>query len=301
MFSLSRGPQICPTTAMTCSRKVLAASVLFMALAPTHSVFAQTPTFLDLGLHGNFRIFVPTGTANSRVGNAVLVRPLLIGQGRAISYSPQLLVACNGSWISSAIQTSYKFDGTPTALELFKIAKEKEESLPLEEVSFQPIEETQLFYAKPIARQASALCKTAGKEPRNTLIPIAEASKKNDTGLSTAVVLGTSTKIGQTVDVWSRATTFRLVPVILNDGTTWTIDGEIQKNKEPTGTYSMERTAVHCKERTIGAYDTADYEEKGVTPKTRSVPREKLALSSVIPGSVGEGLLEAVCILYGPK
>jgi hypothetical protein len=281
-------------------RTIIASSALATALLHTGFAAAQPPSFIELGASESYRFAALQGSSNYRVGNAILVRLAAIAKKDGVSFSPLVLAACDKSWITTAIQTAYKFDKA-TFEELLTYGKESEESLPLDAVAFQSTEETQLLIAQPLFRRVPELCKAAGKEPRNILVPVAETTKKDDTGTSIAIVLGTASKTGLSVDTWSRTTYFRLVPILNKDGQPWEYNGEIQKKKEVTGKYSMERSAYNCKEKSMGTYESAEYDEQGSTPKSSSLPRDKLAFSSVIPGSIGEAKLDAVCALYGSK
>lgn len=85
------------------------------------------------------------------------------------------------------------------------------------------------------------------------------------------------------------------------DGKPFVYEGVEQKYKAPTGTHEMHRTAFSCSLRRLRTYQIIEYNKAGNSTKTADVPREKLELLDVVPGSVGEAQLDTVCAIYGGK
>jgi hypothetical protein len=273
---------------------VLVAFVLF-----SNGVFAQGQRPIEIGTIKGNRIAVSAGAGNYRVGNAALVRLLTIQENSLTSTGMTLLVACDGSWISDSIQFAAQFNTKPSFAEIEEYSRANDETLPLARTNFTKIAESTLYFAEPLARKASAICKTASREPRNVIIPVAGYKEKDDLHASVALVLGTSVKRGDVIDIWMRTTWYKRVPILDTNGFELkSPDGEVMANRKVTGKYSLDQTAYDCRNRTMGVFQSAEYESSTSTPVSQSVPREKLRLSSVIPGSVGEAQLEAVCRLY---
>jgi hypothetical protein len=70
------------------------------------------------------------------------------------------------------------------------------------------------------------------------------------------------------------------------------------EERQLTGRYSLTRAACDCKQRTSGFYQLTDYQPGVSDAKTSSVDRDRLRFSPVVPGSVGETMLDSVCTLY---
>lgn len=273
---------------------------LLLVLFSTPScTFAQSNAPVELGTFDGMRIAVSSGANNQRVSNAALVRVHNFNLEYKFAVSHTVLLACNGEWISTIIHSA---TSTPEqrwiAADAERSARAQEEVLPLDAVSITPIAESELFFAKPVARRAQAICKTAGREPKNYLIPVAEAKEDDVNAFSIALVLGTSSKVGSVVDIWTRSTWFKREDYKDKDGKLLVFNGVNQKVKEKTGKYSLDRRAFDCAKQLVGTFESATYETSKSTPESTSIPRDKLRMSSVIPGSVGEAQLEAVCALF---
>jgi hypothetical protein len=285
-------------------RSLITGAVL-LCLFASSSATSQSPMFLDLGTHSQNRIFVTQGAQNFRVGNAALVRLLQYPENMGIAYAISILAACDGSWLTGSFQFALKTtrgpDGKPSLPELLSHAKQTDEGVPLDHIEMQSSQDAQFNYTKPLLRAMPGLCKTAASEPRNLILPIAGHNNQDDLATSIGIVLGTSTRVGKKIDVWIRNTEYRFTPTIGADGKPVEFGGVVQKQKQATGKYVLTRTAFNCTERSLGSYELAEYSEKGVSPRTESIPRNRLALSPALPNSVGEAQLDFVCALYAPK
>lgn len=272
-------------------------SVLACGLVPVSQAASQ---IMDLGTSGSYRLAATSGAAVYRVGNAVMLRIAVMPKGYG-NFVSQVLLACDGSWVTSGFQTHFESEKQPSAQELFDKAKAEDEAVPLDAISMLSPDEGNPFYGKLLARRAAELCRGASKEPKNVLIPVATAGDGDDMGQSFAIVLGTATRSPNEIDLWSRNTTYKLQPILLTNGQPFEIKGKAQTKMVATGKYSLDHQVFNCKKRSIATFETVEYDGKSSTPKSRSLPRDRVSLVSVVPGSVGEAQLEMVCALYGGK
>jgi hypothetical protein len=172
---------------------------------------------------------------------------------------------------------------------------------PLEPAQFVDWQDSKLFYGPALRAQVQALCKGAAPEPKNVLIPLAAYSENGkNPGGSIAVLTGTVVRKGGELDAWTRTTHFKLEPVMSGDKP-WVYEGVEQKKKMPSGTWEMSRTAFDCANNKMATYQSIDYSKDGISVNQWSVPRANLQLSDVVPNSVGESQLEAICRIYGRK
>lgn len=266
-----------------------------------NAVLAQSQLPIEIGSDKSGRIAVSAGAVNQRAGNAALVRLLKISNDKSPAFAYTVMVACDGSWVTTGIQAAVKLDNRLSFEELESYAKSQEEAVPLGVMEFQNVGESELFYASLLAKKAPQLCKSAGRERRNTLIPVAGADKGDDTGTYLALLLGTAVKKGSVIDIWTRTTSFKRVPYLDANNQPLELNGVVQKKTETTGRYILDHTAFDCRNRTMGTYESAEYAASGMTPVSFAVPRDQMKPSSIVPGSVGEMMLDAVCRIYGDR
>lgn len=231
----------------------------------------------------------------SRVGAAVLVR--VLSMSGEFGTAQQVLVACDGSWISDSIQLSVSFGDSTTFASVDRKARDDDDPVPLGIVEFYSASSTEQLFAKPLLKHASDLCRTGGKEPRNLLIPVAQSGATLDAGDVVALVTGTAEREGARVDIWTRFSQFKREPMLDREGNPFVFNGVTQKKKVATGAYTLQRYTFDCTRRTMRAYESAEYKIGTATPRTESVPRDG-RMSPVIPNSVGEAVLDASCKLY---
>lgn len=64
-----------------------------------------------------------------------------------------------------------------------------------------------------------------------------------------------------------------------------------------TETYSETKSLVHfrCAERTSGSAQMIYYSEAGAVVRFTSIPKDSISFDDVIPDSIGEAMLNAVC------
>ncbi|MFZ6638417.1 hypothetical protein ACO0LL_01685 [Undibacterium sp. TC4M20W] len=175
------------------------------------------------------------------------------------------------------------------------------DGLLIDKVDLTPISASTLSVAPVLAKRSVQLCKTTGKEPRNFVIPIAESNEKGSNYTSFGILLGTANRMGDTVDIWVRQTEYTKQVIIDQDGKPLEFNNVVQTKKVVTGKYTLAREIVDCHARKIGIYEVSEYDGVNGAPKSWSTPRNQLSLSSVIPDSVGETIVEATCAIYGPK
>jgi hypothetical protein len=273
--------------------------IIFAIWAPV--AFSQDRPPVEIGNYQGYRIAVSNADGNQRVGNGALVRVLMSHTELKVSISHRILLACDGSWISSPIQSTIQFDNPMTFLEQEIFSVKQDESVPLDGVDILKTSESKLIYSNILSRRAQLICKNAGKEPRNVLIPVAESSAIDGVGSSVSLILGSSAKVSTAIDIWARTTWYKFVETKNSDGIPVEGGADSRKTKVATGKYSLERRAFECRERSMATYQSVKYEIGKSTPESSSWPRDKLQLDAVVPGSVGEAQLDAVCALFGDR
>lgn len=274
---------------------LLLSAILFLS-ANTHA-----QTFLNIGNSDGFEIFAPKGDANVRIGNAVLARVVEVNAERQLGFAWVVLAACDGSWVSTPIQSTIKTLELVTPQIIYKYSKETDLPIPYQSAFFVPTKQQNLQYVKAISRNAAALCKTAEKEPRNILIPVVRTEKDSTTDSSTAILSGTSIWSKNTIELWLRVSDFKQVPYLDEKGNEMENQGRKITRPEATGAMQKIRAIINCKDRLLTYSELIEYPNSNAAPKRTSFPRDPLERNSVIPGSSGEALLDSVCTLYGTK
>ena len=263
---------------------------------------AQTHGPQDIGRTADgTRVALPSRTYIQRVGNAALVRILQTSSDKEnwqFNNWEEVLVSCDGSWMSGKIRSAYDLKQSDKPLSWRAIESiAATETVPLDSVSLEPISAVPLDYAPLLQRRAAELCKTAGSEPRNYVVPFGSGKGTESTQQSAALLLGTAEKRGGRIDLWTRWTDFRKEPWLGPDGNQMEINGVKQFTKVPTGSYRLTRYLVDCADRSIRGYTEVSYQSSGATPVTQEV--ERLGkMSSVVPDSIGESMLDMTCRLY---
>jgi hypothetical protein len=195
-------------------------------------------------------------------------------------YESQFLLACDGTWVS----TTFNFG---------------EDNIAPDAIFQTTVSTSEINLIDQIARRAPSLCKSAGREPKNVFIPIAQSGEEDEKSSTTSLITGTSgSPESGIIDVWLRVTEYKKVELKDPDGKPRTIMGKVFKFREATGKYTLQRSAYDCRSRRTGTYEFSTYAAGKVTPERISIPREKLRFSSVAPGTVGETLLNWVCLVY---
>jgi hypothetical protein len=276
--------------------KTAIATLLLVACVPAA---AQSQQPITLGNTTEYRVSISAPTQSARIGNAVLLRHHNFNIEQNYGSSAHILVACDGSWISTSFRDVLHYAEAMTTLEQEKDAKAKEEALDPYAIEQTSVGTSEITFADQIARKAQQYCKVAGREPKNSFIPVARSAEENGIVKTISIVTGTSAKVDGAIDVWTRTTEYKREAILNADGKPIVIGGIAQKTTKPTGKYAMQRVAYDCRQRRMGTYELSTYEAGKVTPESESVPREKLRLSVVTPGTVGESQLDWVCALYG--
>ena len=275
----------------------LAAATLLCLVSTLSSAQLQQP--MPLGVSGDYRIAISSPSQTTRIGNAVLLRYYAFKVNEKYGRSSQFLFSCDGSWVSTEFRDVFHFGEALTFSEQEKEAVSKEDSLVSYATEQTAIGTSEIAFVDQIARRLTAICKNAGREPKNTFITVAVSEIENDLFNTISLVTGTSAKIDGAIDVWMRTTEYKRAPFKGPDGSPVLLKGVVQKLSEPTGKYSLARNAYDCRQRRMGTYALSSYAAGQVTPETNSIDRDKLRLSAVAPGTVGENQLDWVCALYG--
>ena len=261
---------------------------------------AQRPLLIPLGERDGQVSYLSIGQDLRRIGTGVIFTIVSTRNDRTFGYINAAVAGCNGEWITSSVNSYLKAGPEVEPQQLLSDFTRRQTDISLTAVDFQDAASSQLFYAQQVSKRAQALCKQAAAEPRNIFITVGNAPDSSKTGTSWAIVSGTARVKGDEIDVWLRGTSYTEEPIFLTDGKIWEIDGEVQKSKTAAERYTMSRRAFNCRDRTAASYESIEYADRVSAPRAWSEPREKLVLTSVVPGSVGEGQLEAVCRLYSP-
>lgn len=275
-------------------------TLVSLLLLSSDAAWAEMGAFISLGTFDKSSVFVGSGRNANRVGNAVLTYVHQVSS--VLGVSGQMLVACDGTWHSDSIRFSMATDEPPTP-QAYEGKARAEEALaaPLDQTQFIDWNQSKLFYGPALRAQVQPLCRGAVPEPKNMLIPISIYDEDEKTaGGTTAVLTGTLVRKGSELDVWTRTTFFKLETTMLG-GKPWVLDGVEQKHKVPVGTYEMRRTAYDCANNKMATYQSIDYSKQGAVTKQQGIPRANLQLSDVVPNSVGESQLDAICKIYGRK
>ena len=267
---------------------------LFLPICVTAQ--AQVPVLLSAS--GDYRIAYSAPAQSSRIGNAVLLRYYSFNTAKNFGTSAQVLVACDGSWISTTFRDVFHFGEPLTLAQQEAEARSKESPMVPFAIEQTSIGASEVALAEQFARKAPVLCKSANREPKNSFVSISRSGEEKDTFQTTMLVTGTSAKVDGAIDVWLRRTEYQQIPMKGVDGKPWELDGKVQKSPEATGKYMLIRSAFDCKLRQIGTYEQSVYEAGKVTPDSDAIPRAKMRMSSAVPGTVGESQLDWICALY---
>jgi hypothetical protein len=278
------------------SYRIALSALLLVACAPA---VAQSKQPITLGNTTEYRVSISAPTQSTRIGNAVLRRHHNFNVEQKYGSSAHVLVSCDGSWISTTFRDVFHYAEAMTTLEQEEDAKAKEEALDPNAIELTSVSTSEITFAEKIARNAQQYCKSAGREPKNSFIPVSRSAEENGIVKTTSIVTGTSAKVDGAIDIWMRTTEYKRETMLNADGKPIVLNGIAQKYNDPTGKYTMHRVAYDCRQRRMGTYELSIYEAGKVTPDSDSIPREKLRLSAVTPGTVGESQLDWVCALYG--
>ncbi len=270
---------------------------LLLLVCKTTAAQSQEPVLL--GNTKEFRVAISSPASSARVGNALLLRHYSFNAEQKYGRTAHLLVSCDGTWISTTFRDVFHLGEVLTISEQDKSAKTKETPLDPYSIEQTNVSTSLVALADQIARRAGQYCKTASREPKNSFIPVAQTSEENSILTATSLVTGTSAKVDGSIDVWMRSTEYKREDVLDQTGKPLAVNGVIQRSTKPTGKYTMQRVAYDCRRRRMGTYELSVYEAGKTIPDSESMPREKLRLSPVTPGTVGESQLDWVCAIYG--
>ncbi|WP_141397440.1 hypothetical protein [Polaromonas sp. AER18D-145] len=284
----------------------MAATMKKLTLLGTFLMFsagtlAQQSGFISLKGNNGQQVFVGTGQNAQRIGNAVQTRFHVSQIDPSLTWSGRVLFACNGSWISDNFQTTFHDNTGRSPAEFETLARANEEKTPLDVLELNDWQKSQLLFAAALRPHVNTICKNAAPEPRNYQIPVSEYNEDGGKpGGVASILTGSFSRKRDALDVWLRMSHFKVMPHIVN-GKLFVYEGIEQKYNAPTGTYEMHRIAFSCLSRRLATYQIIEYNKAGKSTQTADVPREKLELVDVVPGSVGEAQLDKVCAIYSGK
>ena len=259
---------------------------LFAVLAVSQDASAAAPIIESAA--GGYKITIPYGAENKRVGNAVITT-IQWTNGPDDTETDRVLAACDGSWYA-LLDVAWVYKGE----NMISFSTD----LPLEPVIFTQTSDSSALYAGSLKKHAAQLCKMAGAEPRNFVLPVAVGSTRSeDKSTSSALLLGTRTKSSGSIELWIRTSEFEYKPTLDSSGNPMQIAGKPQFTKVATGNYNLHRAGFDCRNRTVSTYQVVSY-VGDAAPKEYSIPRDKVEPDAAIPGTVGEAELETVCKLY---
>jgi hypothetical protein len=234
----------------------------------------------------------------TRVGSAVMVKIYAVNRNNKYAYSHRVLLSCENKWISTTFFDNVFFENLSGPQDFADRLDRKEPEYDRIAIEQTTIGASELKYVGALSKRTAAICKSANREPRNTLIPISSSIQEGDIGRTQELVTGTRSRVGKEIDVWLRTTEYKRSEIKNTDGSTFLIDGQIQYSYERTKSYSMRRSAFDCEKRKLTTYEVSTYTADSATPNTEAFDRDKVKLTSAVPGSIGESQLDWVCSLY---
>lgn len=96
-------------------------------------------------------------------------------------------------------------------------------------------------------------------------------------------------------EIWAKEVSIKKGPFLQKDGSPLLLasgDPFMTTTIDSTRGYTMVRWAFNCKDRTVGVWQTLEYDEKGATPKASPIDDKFFA---AVPDTVGEVAMEFVC------
>lgn len=148
---------------------LLVALVMFSA-----GTLAQQSGFISLRTNNGPQVFVGTGANAQRIGSAVQTHFHVSQIDPPLAWSGRVLFSCNGSWISSSVQTTMHDNTGRSPAEFETLFRANEEKTPLDSVVLNDWQTSQLFIASALRPHVNTICKNAATEPRNYQIPVSE-------------------------------------------------------------------------------------------------------------------------------
>lgn len=201
------------------------------------------------------------------------------------------LAACDGSWVSKPVKTEFTFDAGDDLR-----AQQAEMLARLQSPTDGPtvIHEWSDPSAPLIGLRGSVmkLCKTARAIPKNLLVPVASTEV-----VAYSVVSSTVTRKGNMVDLWTEMSNFREEPIVIQ-GKPFLQDGKEVTHSVFTGGKTMRRESINCGDRTSAVATAVFYESGAKDPKTVNIPRNKLEFTEPVPNTIGETMLDFVCMVF---
>ena len=234
----------------------------------------------------------------TRVGSAVMVKMYAINRNNKYGYSHRVLLNCDNKWISTTFFDNFHFETLSGPQEFIDRLDRKEPEYDRVAIEQATIGASELKYVDALSKRTAAICKSANREPRNTLIPISSSAQEGDLGKTYELVTGTSSKVGKELDVWLRTSEYKRNEIKDSDGKVLLVDGQAQYSYERTRSYAMRRSAFNCEQRKLTTYEISTYTGDSATPNSEVYDRDKIKLTSAVPGSIGESQLEWICALY---
>lgn len=278
--------------------------VRLTALAVLASTAQATPLpdgFMEVeGAAPGGHLVVTAGRNVQRVGNGVLTRTHAVNaNGSAVSL--QILLACDGSWISEVLQAGVSNQPTFDPVKMEAAAISQEDHPPLDVVHIMSTAESELLTAVTLGKNARKICKGAFSEHRGVTIPVAGyVTDGKAPGGIISIVVGTAKRNGGSIDLWLRTTSFTSKDILAPDGSP-IIDerGVHLTQKTPTGASSLTHQAMDCAKRATSTIQSIEYNTAGGVIADSGVSKQPFIFHDVIPDSVGEAELVAVCRIYG--
>lgn len=270
-------------------------AIAALLIATSNLSYSQPTARPTAVLSNGVKLYAPNNGV--RVGKSVLAR-FLSGYVNRMGFVQQVLIACDGSWVSTVFNVAVLSDDSLSD-DWERQAGKSDEAIPLDPLSFSLIGESPLVWARHASRVGPELCKTAAREPRNMQVPVAitvDATKRK--GQVIAVLTGTAERQGNRVDAWTRWTEYVVEDMKSSDGKPFVIDGETQTVRKAAGPYELRRFTFDCPGRQLRSYQSVTYKDQSGTVSDSFTAAREGQLTAAVPDSVGESLLEAACRLY---
>jgi hypothetical protein len=212
--------------------------------------------------------------------------------------SNKVLIDCRGSWISEPYDYNFAFEEEEkTNVLKFSV----DETIDYNNHSnLMPFSKSDLIYKNIIRSRVGEFCSKAA-EKRGHFFPIS-ASYRDPKGHYEVYNLVSSSyrKVNNINTVW-----LKVIPKIKTEmkGQNGEIlrrdDGEpLMRSSTLNNSYQMQRVGFECKEGKYGAFQIIEYDVNGKPNTTLDQAPNINRLSDTVPGTVGEGIVEALCKIF---
>jgi hypothetical protein len=137
------------------------------------------------------------------------------------------------------------------------------------------------------------LCKGARQAPRQLIVPVSAAGDSVYSALP-----ATAKRTGSVVEIWTEVSPFTSEPHIYNSVPLRRPDGTPLMRTVFSGEKRLAKEMFNCATREHGVTAVVTYDASGKIESRASQSKEESGFEELVPGSVGESMLDFVCRLY---